>query len=64
MKKKWMKWGHELYYAGRGRGDVYYIIESGDIELKLDKNGEILEIRIKNIEKYLEPAIIKRIAYT
>ncbi len=28
MKKKWMKWVHELYYTGRGREDAYYIIES------------------------------------
>jgi len=64
MAKKWMKWGNELYYSGPGKGDVHYIIDAGDVEIFLDKNGEIAEIRIKNIEKYLEPKEIKEIADT
>ncbi|MCD6488334.1 MAG: hypothetical protein J7K21_03820 [Desulfurococcales archaeon] len=61
--KKWMLWGDEIYYD-EGKGKVaYHIIESGDIEIYLDKNGEIVEIIVHNISKYLEPEEIREIAY-
>lgn len=61
--KKWMLWGDEIYYDG-GKGKVvHHIIESGDIEIYLDKDGEIVEIIVHNISKYLEPKEIREIAY-
>ncbi len=61
--KKWMLWGNELYYSGHGKGDAHYLINTGDVEIRLDEKGEILEIVIKNINKYLEPKEIEKIAY-
>ncbi len=46
-EKKWMKWGNELYYNGPGRGEVCYIIDPEDVEIMLNKEGEVTEIRIK-----------------
>lgn len=63
INKKWMKWGNELYYSGNGSGDTHYIIDTGDIEIHLDEKGEILEIIIRNINKYLKPEEIKKISY-
>ena len=63
-EKKWMYYYGELYYSGPGKGDVYYIIDTDEVEIHLDKKGEILEIRIKNADKYLEPEEIQEIAYT
>ncbi len=62
-RKKWVLWGDELYYSGGGRGDDYYIINAGDIEIHLDKNGDINMVIIRNASKYLEPEEIKEIAY-
>ncbi len=60
--KRWMLYGDELYYSGHGRGPAYYIIDTGEVEIHLDKNGEILDLVIKNARKYLDPEEIKEIA--
>jgi len=60
-KKKWMLWGDGLYYGGSGK-EVYHIINAGDVEIYMDKDGEIVEILVKNAHKYLEPDEIEEIA--
>ena len=61
-RKRWMLWGGALYYSGHGNGPAYYIIDTDKVEIHLDKNGEILDLIIKNAEKYLEPEEIEEIA--
>jgi len=61
-KKKWMFWSGALYYSGHGEGPAYYIIDTGEVEIHLDKNGEILDLVINDAEKYLEIDEIQEIA--
>ncbi len=60
--KKWMRWGDELYYSGPGEGEVYHIIDTGDVEIHLDKEGEIIQIIVRSPDKYLERDEIEEIA--
>ncbi len=61
--KKWsyFKDRDELRYAGKP-GEVVAIIDTGDIEIYVNKNGEINEIAIYNVSKYVSPEDLEEIA--
>ena len=53
--------GNEIRYGGPGK--LAYIIDIGDVELMLDEDGTIVEIAIRNPEKYIDREILEKIAY-
>jgi len=55
-KKRQILWSGSLHYYGcHSEGPAYYIytIDTGEVEIHLDKNGEILDLVVKDAEKYL-----------
>ncbi len=59
--KRWMLWGDTLYYGGCGR-EVHHIILTDEVEIYLDKDGEIVEMIVKNASKYLSVEEIEEFA--
>lgn len=61
--KKWtyFKDRDELRYAGEP-GEVVAIIDSGDVEIYVNKNGDINEIAIYNVSKHISPEDLELIA--
>ncbi len=54
----------ELRYAGKSSGEVIAVIDIGDIEIYVNKDGEINEIAIYNASKYIPVEDIGIIADT
>ncbi len=54
-------WRDELRYYGRGRYTAVHV-DIGDVELIIDKNGEIIDLAIYNASKYFEMEEIESIA--
>ncbi len=64
--KKWTYFmdRDELRYAGRPHGRVVAIIETEDIEIYINEDGEINEIAVYNASKHIPPEDIEKIADT
>ncbi len=59
-RKKWEWLGNEIRWGRRGR--LAYIVNIGDVELVLDDDGEVVEVAIRNPEKYIDKEILDKIA--
>lgn len=51
--RKWQYLDNELRYFNK-RADVSYVLDIGDVEILLDERGDIVQLAIRNVDKYME----------